>query len=414
MIVPGPTNESGQRVTFNLLSDSNPALFSSPPTVDPSGTLAYTPAAGVSGTATITLDLQDDGGTANGGHDTSAPQAFMITVAPPVPLAAADTDVLSLGTSSSAGPTDGVLANDVSQDGQPSVLHAAIVSSPTHGTLVFHADGSFSYTPGPGFDGLDRFTYQATEGTSTGSQANVTLLSYPASIVAKLYNQVLGRSPDDQGLQFWTSQVQPGGPHAGDYGMVAEGIFESDERLNVIIGGGQLGSITYPGYYPQFLLRQADAAGLAYWKGIWKQGGGPDQVIAGMIGSPEFYASAGKQHADLSPDAAWVTALYERLLNREPDADGLRYWTSSLGSGAMSRTQVVLGFVDSDENFRNLTTTFFEEYLLRQPTAGELDQYVGQFRLGASQRTIQLAIVNLPEYTNSPPAPVAGRVGPVL
>ena len=42
--------------------------------------LTFTPAANAFGTATITLRLEDNGGTANGGVDTSAPQTFVITV----------------------------------------------------------------------------------------------------------------------------------------------------------------------------------------------------------------------------------------------------------------------------------------------------------------------------------------------
>jgi hypothetical protein len=280
--------------------------------------------------------------------------------------------------------------------------------------LIFGADGSFTYTPGAGFEGLDRFTYEATEGTAASSPTVVTLLSYQASIVDKLYNQVLGRAPDDQGLQFWTAQVMPGGIHAGDYTAVAQGIFESDERLNAIIAGGKLGSITYEGYYPQYLLRPADPQGLNYWKGIWKHDGGPDNVIAGMISSPEFYQSAGQQHPTLSPNAAWVTALYERLLTREPDPVGLSYWTGNLDSGKMTQQQVVLGFVRSDENFRNLVTSFFNEYLLRNPNPTELATYVGQFRAGASQRTIQLELIGSAEYATNPPAPAPGTVGSPL
>ncbi|MBI2925210.1 MAG: hypothetical protein HYY24_05845, partial [Verrucomicrobia bacterium] len=40
-----------------------------------------TPAANANGSATVTVSLKDDGGTANGGVDTSATQAFTITVA---------------------------------------------------------------------------------------------------------------------------------------------------------------------------------------------------------------------------------------------------------------------------------------------------------------------------------------------
>src|SRR4029077_131857 len=156
---------------------------------------------------------------------------------------------------------------------------ATLISSTAHGSLTLNADGSFSYTPNVTFQGLDRFSYQVSEGAATGNTVIVSLVSYQASIVDKLYNQVLGRSAEDQGLQYWTGRIMAG----ASYSVVAEGIFESDERLNAIIGGGHLGSITYPGYYPQFLLRPVEAQGLAYWKGVWKYDGGPDHVISGMI-----------------------------------------------------------------------------------------------------------------------------------
>src|SRR4029077_13284360 len=69
-----------QTLTFAVTGNDNGALFASGPAISPAGTLTYTPAANASGTATITLELNDDGGTANGGVDTSAPQQFTITV----------------------------------------------------------------------------------------------------------------------------------------------------------------------------------------------------------------------------------------------------------------------------------------------------------------------------------------------
>jgi len=76
----GPANESGQALTFSVSND-NLGLFSSAPAVSPtSGDLTYTPAADANGSATVTVLLTDDGGTANGGDDTSAGQTFTITV----------------------------------------------------------------------------------------------------------------------------------------------------------------------------------------------------------------------------------------------------------------------------------------------------------------------------------------------
>jgi len=78
-ISPGPPNESAQNVTF-IVTVSNPGLFAVQPAVAPNGTLTYTPKLLGLGTATVTVRAVDDGGTANRGSDTSAPQSCTITV----------------------------------------------------------------------------------------------------------------------------------------------------------------------------------------------------------------------------------------------------------------------------------------------------------------------------------------------
>jgi uncharacterized delta-60 repeat protein len=76
----GPADESAQALTFLVTGNTNPSLFSVAPALDANGTLTFTPAANAEGSATITVVLKDNGGIANGGADTSAPQSFTITV----------------------------------------------------------------------------------------------------------------------------------------------------------------------------------------------------------------------------------------------------------------------------------------------------------------------------------------------
>ncbi|MFC1868467.1 PilC/PilY family type IV pilus protein [Thermodesulfobacteriota bacterium] len=76
----GPANESGQTLTFNVTNSDN-SLFSAQPAVNASsGNLTFTPATNASGSVVVTVALQDNGGTDNGGVDTSPPQTFNITV----------------------------------------------------------------------------------------------------------------------------------------------------------------------------------------------------------------------------------------------------------------------------------------------------------------------------------------------
>ena len=75
----GPADEAGQTLTF-LVTTNNDALFITVPAISAAGTLTFTPGSNANGVATVTVRLQDNGGTANGGQDTSVAQTFTITV----------------------------------------------------------------------------------------------------------------------------------------------------------------------------------------------------------------------------------------------------------------------------------------------------------------------------------------------
>ena len=67
----------------------------------------------------------------------------------------------------------GVLANDTDADGDP--LTASLVSPPANGVLALNADGSFDYTPNPGFSGPDSFLYAAHDGAVASPAATVSV-----------------------------------------------------------------------------------------------------------------------------------------------------------------------------------------------------------------------------------------------
>jgi VCBS repeat-containing protein len=72
------------------------------------------------------------------------------------------------------GAATGVLANDSDPEGGP--LTAVLLDSVDDGTLLLNADGSFTYTPSPGFSGNDRFRYRARDnGGALSAPTTVTL-----------------------------------------------------------------------------------------------------------------------------------------------------------------------------------------------------------------------------------------------
>src|SRR5207249_1607710 len=81
-ISPGPPREAAQSVTFTVDNDSH-GLFAVQPDVSSSGTLTFTPAPNAHGTAIVTVQAKDNGGTANGGANASGTQSFNITITKP-------------------------------------------------------------------------------------------------------------------------------------------------------------------------------------------------------------------------------------------------------------------------------------------------------------------------------------------
>ncbi|GAB4436631.1 MAG: hypothetical protein Kow0031_18360 [Anaerolineae bacterium] len=80
-ISPGPADEAGQSLTFTVRAD-RPQLFTVQPSLSGGGQLGFAPVATQSGASVVTVTLQDSGGTALGGADTSSPQTFTVSIVP--------------------------------------------------------------------------------------------------------------------------------------------------------------------------------------------------------------------------------------------------------------------------------------------------------------------------------------------
>jgi hypothetical protein len=78
--------------------------------------------------------------------------------------------------------TGNVLANDTDVDSPASSLRAVLGASPSHGSVVLNANGSFTYTPTTGFTGTDTFTYVANNGTWRNTGVSMSANSAPATV----------------------------------------------------------------------------------------------------------------------------------------------------------------------------------------------------------------------------------------
>ncbi|MDP7288698.1 MAG: Ig-like domain-containing protein, partial [Phycisphaerae bacterium] len=69
----------------------------------------------------------------------------------------------------------GVLANDFDPDPGPAAMTVELLDDVDHGVLNLNPDGSFDYTPTPGYIGADSFTYRAYDSEEYSNPANVNI-----------------------------------------------------------------------------------------------------------------------------------------------------------------------------------------------------------------------------------------------
>ncbi|MBC9910439.1 gliding motility-associated C-terminal domain-containing protein [Chitinophaga varians] len=68
-----------------------------------------------------------------------------------------------------------VLTNDSDPENQPLTVSTTPVTPPAHGQVVQRADGTFTYTPNPGFTGTDTYVYQVCDNQGACATATVTI-----------------------------------------------------------------------------------------------------------------------------------------------------------------------------------------------------------------------------------------------
>ncbi|MEZ5416278.1 MAG: Ig-like domain-containing protein [Vicinamibacterales bacterium] len=132
------------------------------------GGLTYTPSTGYSGPDSFTYRA-----TSNAGNGNTVTVSLTVNGGVgAVPTTVADSYSTPEDTLLHV-PAPGVLANDLSNGGGP--LTAVEVTQPTNGGLFLDPDGSVFYVPISGFNGIDTFTYRATNAVGAGNVVTVSV-----------------------------------------------------------------------------------------------------------------------------------------------------------------------------------------------------------------------------------------------
>ena len=229
------TGDVGQAIVNVFATSSNPALVTNPAITyaNPSatGTLTYSVLPNVSGTATITVTVMDNGGVANGGVNTFS-QTFTVTVSPvnqpptlnpitpnplvlPVSPGMQTVNLTGLGDGNGGTETIVVTASSSNPALIPNTGPGAIAVTYTSpnpaGTL---STGTVTFTPVAGQTGTAVITVTVTNSDPTGTGSNTFSQMFTVAVAPTHSAPVVTTSAGP------TSFIQGSGPIPVDSGVL--------------------------------------------------------------------------------------------------------------------------------------------------------------------------------------------------
>jgi hypothetical protein len=146
--------------------------FFQPPNGDLSlnvaGAIQYVPDAGFTGTETFTYSISDGSLNSEAAGDVS----IVVYDGNRAPVSAQDAYYTPADTPLSID-APGLLVNDVDPDGDTVIAQSFF--PPENGDVSLVVNGSFTYTPDPGFVGIDTFVYTSSDREASSTSTTVTL-----------------------------------------------------------------------------------------------------------------------------------------------------------------------------------------------------------------------------------------------
>ncbi len=303
------------------------------------------------------------------------------------------------------------LAGDDRIDGGDGI-DTAVFSGTYRQSRVVMQDGVITVTGPDGVDtltGVERLSFVdgilSFDAQSTGAQ------------VKRLYDTVLGRRPDAQGLDFWVDRIEDQG---ASLASVADALAGSAE-FQAATGG--LGNAAFVDHiYHHALGRGADSGGLAYWADRLDKGLSRGAMLAQFSESAEHQdrtaAMVAEGHFQSDDTAQAIALLYDSFSGRHPDAEGLAFWTDRVTSGAMTLAQVADQFTASAEFTQatrslsngELVDFMYRNTLDREPDGGGRAYWAGRLDQGMSQGDLLLEFSQSPEHAALIAAYITGGI----
>mgnify|MGYP006286516801 FL=1 len=208
---------------------------------------------------------------------------------------------------------------------------------------------------------------------SPGAPADGTLLGTPEAdtLVAQAGLQMIDGLADDDTVELpgnqrdYTLTLTPEGTTITDRSEGGLGTIELDNIESLDFGtdlpvfGDEMDLEAFTGHvgldaatlealitmYIAYYNRAPDAIGLGFWGTAYANGMSMEEIAAEFATQPETMAF----YADKVSNISFTSAVYENVLGRSADSDGLRYWADELDVGNMTRSDAILRILEGVE-----------------------------------------------------------------
>jgi hypothetical protein len=271
----------------------------------------------------------------------------------------------------------------------------------TNGTITADGHGGFSVSGTNTYKSLGLFPINVDvadfgggngiNGSAPTVSVNNTILvtagDHNQRFVAQAYLDLLGRTVDPSGLQFWGGLLDAG---TLSRFQVVQGIENSLEFRIVEVNRA----------YQQILGRQADPAGLSFFVERLTNGGTVEQLKATLASSPEFVNDALAQDTTAGLTTAnqkVIDFLFQKTLGRTANTSGLNFFTTGLAQGN-SLFSTALVIVSSPEAESDLVNGEFLQLLKRPADSAGLSFFTQELVGGILDETAIAQLVASDEY----------------
>jgi hypothetical protein len=234
-------------------------------------------------------------------------------------------------------------------------------------TIFGHRDVGATACPG-------QYGYAKMPAIRAGVSARMGYVPF----VRALYQDMMGRGPDDVGLNGWSNALVGG----ADRRVVSRGFSNSSEYRML--------SITQA--YRQVFDRTPDPSGINTWMNAIAGGVvGIDQLRPSLMASAEFYLRGG------SSDTAFVDNIYRAALGRGASGWEVGYWADVRGrAGSEAVITTVWGSVEAA---KRRVDQAYQYYLGRSAGPSEQDSWLSVV-MGAGDEQLREEVVCSWEYFN--------------